>query len=114
MIERRRAASAMPFSWKSPSLTAPRSAVAMPQIPHMAAQSVSNEWTSPGGRAAARDLGDGGEEDADVEADRAVGDVLHVVDELVRPRLLAGHPRLGEAGDSGADDEPLPILRDLL
>src|SRR5919106_4138799 len=49
-----------------------------------------------------------------VEADRAVGDVLEVVDQLVLPGILAGDPGLGEAGDARPDDEPLPVLRYLL
>src|SRR5665811_441710 len=111
----------------SRSAAAPRPATAIPQIPHMAAVSQPGTWSRFGphsgsnldhvsarrGGAAAEDLEHGGEEDADVERGRAVGDVLHVVGELVGPGLLAGHPRLREAGHAGADDEPLPVLRDL-
>src|SRR6187551_3705379 len=53
-------------------------------------------------------------DDPQVEADRAVRDPLEVVRELLRPGRLASHPRLREAGQAGADDEPLPVARDLL
>ena len=32
---------------------------------------------------------------------------------LVGPGLLAGHPGLGEPGQAGAHDQPLPVLRDI-
>src|SRR6476659_11274754 len=142
MIESRRIASATPPSSKTPSLSGPRctrrefirltastsgapSLAAMPQIPHMAAQSrrtnraqthrhVPVDCSAGGGGASACDLDHGGQEDADVERDGAVGYVLHVVGELVGPGLLAGHPRLGEAGDAGTNHQPLPVLGDLL
>ena len=46
--------------------------------------------------------------------DRAVRDVLEIVRELLRPRGLARHAQLREAGHAGLDHEPLPVLRDLL
>src|SRR5215217_3281568 len=50
----------------------------------------------------------------EIEADRPVGDVLEVVRELLRPRLLATHARLREPGEPGPDDETLPVLGNLL
>ncbi len=82
---------------------------AIPQIPHMSGQSRQARPTRLhlhvyrkrkcrrvakresvavvpwSGGPAAEDLGDGGEENAEVERDRAIGDVLHVVGELVGP-----------------------------
>ena len=51
--------------------------------------------------------------DAQVEAHRAVGDVLEVVRELLGPGHLARHAQLREAGDARAHHQPLPVLRDL-
>src|SRR5439155_7100567 len=49
---------------------------------------------------------------AEVERERAVGDVLEVVCELLLPGRLAGDARLREAGQAGTDDQALPVLRD--
>src|SRR4051812_25894734 len=46
-----------------------------------------------------------------VEVHRAVGDVLEVVRELLRPAVLARQAHLREAGHAGAHHEPLPVLR---
>src|SRR4029079_6065225 len=54
------------------------------------------------------------DDDAQVEAHGAVGDVLEVVRELFRPGLLAAHARLRKACEAGPDDEPLPVLGNLL
>ena len=48
-------------------------------------------------------------ERAQVEPHRAVGDPLEVVCELLGQRRLARPPHLGEAGQAGPDDEPLPV-----
>ena len=56
-----------------------------------------------------RRLGD----DLEVEPQRAVGDVLEVVRELLGPRHLARQAQLGEAGDPGRHDQALPVGGDL-
>ena len=56
----------------------------------------------------------GGEDGAEVEAHRAVGDPLEVVRELLRHRRLVAAPHLREAGEAGADDEPLPVRGQLV
>ena len=53
------------------------------------------------------------EERAQVEAHRAVGDPLEVVRELLRHRRLVAAAHLREAGEPRADDEPLPVRRQL-
>src|SRR6476469_9326716 len=55
-----------------------------------------------------------GPEDPQVEPDRAIRDVFEVVDQLVLPGILPRDPGLREAGHAGANDRPLPVLRDLL
>ena len=50
----------------------------------------------------------------DVERDRAVGDVLEVVGELLPPVISRRQPQLREAGDARAHDQPLPVGGDLL
>src|SRR6201999_4600959 len=70
----------------------------------------------PGGRllgAVAGEPRQGEDDYVEVERDLAVGDVLHVVSQLIGPRLLAGDPRLRQPGHPGTDDEALPVLRDL-
>src|ERR1700709_841761 len=86
----------MPHPPQRPKLAAPRAAL----LPRRR-------------RPAPHHLADGREEDAAVEADGAVGDVLHVMRELVRPGLLAGDPRLREPRPPGPTPQPLPVLRDL-
>ena len=55
-----------------------------------------------------------GEHDrAQVQAHRSVGDPLEVVRELLRHRGLVAAPVLGEPGQAGPDDEPLPVRRQL-
>src|SRR4051795_9601636 len=50
----------------------------------------------------------------EVQPHGAVGDVLEVVGELLRPRDLAGQAQLREARDPGRDHEALPVGGDLL
>ena len=139
MIDRRRAASPTLPSTNAPELSGPRwmsvsfiaartsgstaapSSDTRPQMPHMAL----SVGRGPGYAARARsrpsaahragqDAPRGRGADAQVEVDRAVRDVLEVVGELLRPGGLAGHPQLGEAGQARLDDQPLPVLRDLV
>ena len=53
-------------------------------------------------------------ERAEVERHRAVGDPFEVVGELLGHRRLVAAAHLGEAGQSGPDDEPLPVGREIL
>ena len=54
---------------------------------------------------------DGRHDYAKIKTHRAIGDVFHIVSELVRPRLLARHSRLRKARDARAHDQSLPVLR---
>src|SRR4051812_48382107 len=139
MIASRRAASATGPSAKTPSLSGPRctsaSAIArtarsstappsratMPQMPHMTSRGPGS-WKQPSGAPHRRDVAraalehpePGRDDQAQVQADGAVGEPLEVVGELLGPRHVARHPQLREAGQPRPDDEPLPVLRDLL
>src|SRR3954447_11833318 len=128
MIASRRAARATGPSTNVPSLSGPRwSSFALmrasrsgsagprvetiPQIPHIAPSLV------PGPAQAAHCLaGDpegGYGQRAQVERHRAVGDPLQVVRELLGHRRLVAAPHLREAGQTRADDKPLPVRRQL-
>src|SRR5689334_10751384 len=115
MIARRRAANSTGSPSHSPAESGPRcssaaliarsaptSPDAIPQMPH----------TSLAAQQPAGDEHQRLREDRQVEADRAVGDVLEIVDELLRPGHLPREPQLGESRDPWPDDEPLPIARD--
>src|SRR3954451_12793534 len=118
MIERRRMASPHGPSITEPSESGPRwtsvsfiaasaagsgavapSRLTRPHIPHMRAS--LKGLAVPSAQGEPDDPGHRGPEDAQIEADRAVRDVLEVVDQLVLPGVLAGDPGLGEAGDPG-------------
>src|SRR6266487_2730687 len=128
MIASRRAATATGPSANEPSLSGPRwTSVALmrasrsgsagpfreaiPQIPHTRVSLVAVPEEAPYGLE--HDADRGGEERAEVERYRAVGDPLEVVGELLRHRRLVASPYLGEAGQTGADDEPLPVCGQL-
>src|SRR6266480_2848412 len=95
-----------------------------PHIPHMGASLESAQDRAedvqitplpiPTTEGQADDPGHGRAEHTQVEPNRAVRDVLEVVDQLVLPGVLARDPGLGEACDAGPDDEPLPVLGNLL
>ena len=51
---------------------------------------------------------------AQVQPDRAVGDPLQVVGELLGHRRLVAVAHLRESGQAGAHDEPLPVRRQVL
>src|SRR5919206_3309772 len=82
-------------------------AATIPQIPHMAPSLVVALDHAP------RRLADHARsrrgERAEVERDRAVGDPLQVVGQLLRHRGLVAAAHLGEAGQARADDEALPV-----
>src|SRR4051795_9710994 len=144
MIERRRMARPQGPSTIDPSESGPRwtsvsfiaasaagsgaeapSRLTRPHIPHMRASlesapappqalSFSVRLAVPAAQGQADDAHHGRAQNPQIQPDRAVRDVLEVVDQLVLPGVLARDPRLGEAGDARADDEALPVLRDLL
>src|SRR5215210_2900565 len=108
MMARRRIAIPAGPSTSSPSLSGPRwrsvafiarstlgstaparSGTATPQMPHTLAVLAVH------GHGSMRDPPHGGEHDAQVQAHRAVGDVLEVVGELLAPRHPAGDAELG-------------------
>src|SRR5512133_721949 len=126
MIASRRAARAAWPSAKTPSLSGPRwtsfALIAasrsgsagpfeetIPQIPHMRVSLVVASDQAPEGLARDSDRRRG--ERAQVEGDRAVGDPLEVVSELLGHRGLVPAAHLGKAGQPGANDEPLPVGR---
>src|SRR5436189_2362213 len=121
MIARRRAASPIGPSTNAPAESGPRctivafiasnapastgpapSSASRPEIPHT---SVARQGARHRTQGVGRDLDDGGEDRAQVQADRAVGDVLHVVGELLGPGHLAGEPELRQAGKPGRHDQ---------
>src|SRR4051812_491931 len=128
MIASRRAASAAWPSTNAPSLSGPRwtsfalirasrsgsagpLAETIPQIPHTALSLViAPEEAS---RRLRRDAERGRDERAQVERDRAVGDPLQVVRELLGHRRLVAAADLREAGQPGPHDEALPVGRQL-
>src|SRR3954467_7619350 len=130
MLASRRAASATGPSAKTPSLSGPRCTIAsaiartarsstappsratMPQMPHTASSSPPHR-RHVAGPALQHAVGRR-DDQAEVEADRAVGQPLEVVGQLLRPAHVARHPQLSEARQPRAHDEPLPVLRDLL
>src|SRR3954454_4546247 len=144
MIERRRMARPHGPSITEPSESGPRwtsvsfiaasaagsgavapSRLTRPHIPHMRASlesapappqalSFSVRLAVPAAQRQADDADHGCAQNPQIQPDRAVRDVLEVVNQLVLPGVLPRDPRLGEAGYSRADDEPLPILRHLL
>src|SRR5690349_21625605 len=61
----------------------------------------------------ADDADPGRDQRSQVERHRAVGDPLEVVRELLGHRGLIAVADLGEAGEAGADDEALPVGRQL-
>src|SRR5688500_10199014 len=87
--------------------TPPRSCDAMPAMPH-----ISDLPDRAARRARHEHPGRLGE-DREIQPEGAVGDVLEVVRELLRPRHLAREAQLREAGQPGPDHEPLPIGGDL-
>src|SRR3954452_2741977 len=136
MIERRRMARPHGPSITLPSESGPRwtsvsfiaasaagsgavapSRLTRPHIPHMRASLERGSvlpLAVPAAQGQPDDPGHRRPEHAQIEADRAVGDVLEVMDQLVLPGVLAGDPGLGEAGNAGPDDEALPVLGDFI
>src|SRR5215213_10785449 len=127
MIASRRAASPASPTTASPPLSGPRwrsvalmaantsrsgaraSVRTMPQMPHMSVGHLVL-WAPRGRDDDQQRLRD----DLEVQPQRAVGDVLEVVRELLRPRHLTGQAQLREPGDPGRDDQALPVGGDLL
>src|SRR5262249_41745416 len=108
---------------------ASRPASAIPQMPHISRTSggratIACAARSPNAARAnllpaaanpeAEDAPRRGHDHLQIERERAVGDVLEVVSELVLPRVLARDPGLREAGHPGSDDQPLPVLREVV
>src|SRR3954452_10393366 len=85
--------------------TAPPSLRTMPQMPH------TSVLRAPRGRDDDQQRLD---DDLEVQPQRAVGDVLEVVRELLGTGHLARHAQRGEARDPGRDDEALPVRGYLL
>src|SRR5438270_11610880 len=129
MMERRRIARPTGPSISTPSLSGPRCTRASfiaasapgfglaappsdtrPQMPHMS----DGGWPPERGAGASpQDAPGGSEHHAEVERDGAGRDVLEVMGKLVGPGLLGGHAGLGEPGQAGPHDQPLPVLGDL-
>src|SRR5919197_4715635 len=84
----------------------------MPAMPHMPSEGPLDASDRPA-RRTRQQSPRGLYQDAEVEAERAVGDPLEVVRELLGPAHLARKAQLREPRNAGPDHEPLPVGRDL-
>src|SRR3954468_19493536 len=107
-----RCTSASAIARTARSSTAPPSRATMPQMPHIASSSPPHRRHVAG--AALQHAVRRRDDQAQVEADGAVGQPLGVVGEPLGPAIVARHPQLRDAREAWAHEEPLPVLRDLL